>query len=236
MRTRSVIGYWAIISTITISFAGCLELGTTTPPEETWSSSSTSSGDVGSSSTSSSSTTTSSTSSSSSSSASSSSGMPAGIIAKSNFGSTLLNNIGAVACGTDMQELPIGGTGEVFECTHISQAKGDFHQGLTATLQPGQTYTFTFFFKGGTFAMPFDQPYTKIGIGYQVEIAVDGAPLVTTTPYLNGWYRQKITFSPGNAPSVDVFFTQSIDQMPGGSYWLYGFQLEEGFTPSDYVP
>lgn len=30
MRTRSVMGYWAIISTITISFAGCLELGTTT--------------------------------------------------------------------------------------------------------------------------------------------------------------------------------------------------------------
>ncbi len=126
--------------------------------------------------------------------------------------------------------------GEVLECTHLTQAMGYFRQGLTADLQQGKNYTFTFFFKNTDFAMPFDQPYTKIGIGYKVDIVVDGSSLVTTDAYPNGWYRQKISFSPGSSAPFDLFFHHSISQTVGGTYWLYGFQVEEGFTATQYVP
>lgn len=212
--------------------AGCLELATTT--ESSSSSSSTSSSSSSSSATSSSSSSTS----TSSSSSSSSSGKMVDIIFKSDTGETLDNSSSAVICGFSTSTRPVGGDGSVLLCTHVDEVNGDFQQGTGISLVQDETYTFSFFFKNSTFKSPFDQVASTIGVKFIGVSQVDetGGSLVTTDPYPNGWYRQKLTFKPSQSQSYLAVFSQNLKRVPGGEYRLYGFQLERGYNATAYIP
>ena len=236
-----------IVAATTI-VAGCLELTTTDPntdPDTSWSSSSASSGSSsassGSSSASSSSSSSASSSSSSaassSSSASSSSGipMPGPVVAKSDFGSTLRNDSGAVVCGGDAQTLPSGISGTALECTHITNTSGRFTHGLDVNLTAGVKYLFSFYFRNGTFDSPYGQSPT-VGITMKSPNGGGYGSLITFDAFPNQWYRQIYPFTASATGMYQIGFDHNLDRPPGGGYWLYGFQVQEGYMVSDYVP
>jgi hypothetical protein len=101
-----------------------------------------------------------------------------------------------------------------------------------------ETCTLSFFFKNTTFDAPFDQISTNIGIMFiGISMPDDiGGSLVTTDPYPNGWYRQKLTFTPSQSQSYLAVFSQNLKRLTGGEYRLFGFQIERGTNASAYVP
>lgn len=141
-----------------------------------------------------------------------------------------------MACGEDPQMLPNGKDGVAFECTHITSSNGLFLQGLEANVVGGVTYTFSFFFKNGNFATPFDQPVANIGLMVNGFSGSGGASLTMIDAFPNSWYRQKFTFTAKGTGTAKFYFTQSLNLMPGGGYWLYGFQVETGSIATEYIP
>ncbi len=223
-----------------MAIAGCLELGTSTESSSssTLSTSSSSSASSSASSSTSTSSTSSSSSSTTSSSTSSSSGQFDNIIFKSDFGSTFENNSGGVVCGFSTSSRPVGNDDTVLDCTHVDQVNGSFQRGAIGDLIQNETYTFSFFFKNTTFDTPFDQLSTNIGVMFIGITQPDdkGGSLVTTDPYPNGWYRQKLTFTPSQTQSFYTVFSQNLKRIPGGEYRLFGFQLERGTMATAYIP
>lgn len=123
-------------------------------------------------------------------------------------------------------------------CTHIDQVNGSFQQGAQIDLTQNETYTFSFFFKNATFDTPFNQVATNIGVFFTGVSAPDekGGSLVTTDPYPNGWYRQKLTFTPSQSQLYWAVFSQNLKLLPGGEYQLFGFQVERGNSATTYNP
>ena len=224
------------IATVTTLIVGCLELDTVPPPTTMEGSSSSSSAESSSGSGESSSGFSMTTSSSSA--AASSSGTPVmhEVVAKSNLGMTLQNNSGAVACATDARMLPDGMTGNALECTHITEMNGAFYHGLTADLTVDVMYVFSFFFRNGNFDTPFGQDPTSIGVSVISPNGSGSGALIMLDPYADGWYRQRFLFTATATGTHKLGFTHSLSRMPGGGYWLYGFQVETGFEVTDYVP
>lgn len=132
--------------------------------------------------------------------------------------------------------LPAGTSGDALECTHITDTTGAFFHGLSVDLQSGVDYVFTFFFRNGNFDSPYGQSESVIGIKMTGPNANGGSPLYNFDAYPNGWYRQRFTFTAKNTGTYQWGFTHSLNRPPGGGYWLYGFQMETGFAPSEYIP
>lgn len=160
------------------------------------------------------------------------------VLERSELGVALANDGGAVACAPPLSPAPVGADRPALVCTHITNQKGYFRQGLQLDAVANRPYTVSFFFQNHNFDVPFDQAWKSIGI-----MAIAGSPLVeegaslsTIKPYPNGWYRQIFTFSPTSSQTYGVGFNQAVERAPGGEYQLFGFQIEEGDQATEYVP
>ena len=158
------------------------------------------------------------------------------IVAKSDLGMTIQNDSSAVACGLDPQTLPTGMTGDALECTHITDTSGIFFHGLTANLEVDVPYTFSFFFRNGTFDSPYGHLPPEPSIKMISPNGSGGGQMGTFDSYPNGWYRQRYLFTATATGTYQLGFSHSLNRPPGGGYWLYGFQIETGNAVTDYVP
>lgn len=161
------------------------------------------------------------------------------LLTNSQLGTQVLNDYGAVTTSTDTTIAnPFGGNDGVLKCTHTTNAAGGyFRWGRSLSLVSGSTYTFSYYFKNGTVSNPFDQNAFYIGTminTYSPSFQEIRISINTNTPVGNGWYRQTLTFTPSYNQTYNVIFNQANNQTPIGSYYLYGFQLEEGSTVTDY--
>lgn len=155
---------------------------------------------------------------------------------RSNFGETQQNNSGAVICGADNIAMPIGGASQALNCTVGTQVPSSFRQGISAPLTAGQTYTISFFFRDGMFTNPYGQQADEAGVSIVGAGNGAGTPLVTTDPYPNGWYRQRLSYVPTVSQIYQMGIIHTINRAPGEYYWIYGFQLEYGTKVTPYVP
>lgn len=158
------------------------------------------------------------------------------ILAKSDLGTTIQNDSQGVVCGVDSITLPNGANGTALECTHVTETTGRFTHGLTVDLVDDVNYTFSFYFRNGNFDMPYNQDASTIGIMMKSPNGGGYTSLYTFDAFPNQWYRQRYSFTATATGSHQIGFTHSLARAPGGGYWLYGFQVEEGFSISDYVP
>ncbi len=148
---------------------------------------------------------------------------------------TLQNNLGAVVCGNDIQTLPSNVSGTALECTHITKTSGSFFHGIEVSLTDGVTYSFSFFFRNGNFDSPYNQSPT-VGIKSEYPNGGGYGSLKMFNAGPNQWYRQLYPFTATYTGLHQIGFHHNLNREPGGGYWLYGFQLQEGFGLSDYVP
>lgn len=158
------------------------------------------------------------------------------VVAKSNMGAEIQNDSQGVVCGLDSLTLPDGSMGDALECTHIKEMQGLFFQGLTVDLEADIPYVFTFFFREGTFDSPYGHLPPTIGLKMTGPSTSGGGQLHKGDPYANGWYRQRYWWTPAISGTFQLGFMHSMDRPAGGSYWLYGFQVETGTTPTTYIP
>ena len=149
---------------------------------------------------------------------------------------TIQNDGSAVVCGVDTQTLPSGMGGTSLECTHVTNTTGIFFHGITANLQAGVPYTFSFFFRNGNFDSPYGPLPPEIGIKIVKPNGGAGGQLGTFDAYPNGWYRQRFMSTTSATGDYQFGFMHSVNRTPGGGYWLYGFQLETGTDATPYVP
>jgi len=126
--------------------------------------------------------------------------------------------------------------GTALECTHVTNTTGRFVHGLEVNLTDGVDYSFTFYFRNGNFDMPFGQSDSTIGITMKSPNGGGGGSLYTFDTFPNQWYRQWYPFTATATGMHQIGFTHELDRTPGGGYWLYGFQVQEGFGLSEYVP
>jgi len=162
------------------------------------------------------------------------------LIFPSNIGNTVLNDGGSVTLSTDTTILdPFGTTNGVLKCIHTTQSSGYFRRGQSVALTAGVTYSFSFFFKNGTVANPYGQPGgDNIGISiatFSPTFQTFQQSLNTNVAYLNGWYQQIITFTPLYTQTYQITFNQSVNQAPIGTYYLWGFQFEQGSCATSYI-
>lgn len=158
------------------------------------------------------------------------------VVAKSNLGMTIQNDSQGVVCAVDSLVLPDGTTGDALECTHVTQQQGSFYHGLTVNLEADIPYVFTFFFRNGTFDSPYGHLPPEIGTKLVSPNGGGGGQLNTFFSFPNNWYRQRHMFTPSATGSFQIGFMHSMDRPAGGSYWLYGFQIETGTSPTTYIP
>jgi hypothetical protein len=161
--------------------------------------------------------------------------MPGPVVAKSNLGTTLQNDSGAVVCAANSQMLPDGLSGTALECTHITTTTGRFTQGLAVNLTDGVDYVFSFYFRNVNFDTPYGQS-PKVGITMKSPNGGGAGSLVSFDPFPNQWYRQRYLFTATATGMYTIGFDHELNRPAGGGYWLYGFQVQEGFAVSDYVP
>ena len=161
--------------------------------------------------------------------------MPGPVVVKSDLGTTLRNDSGAVVCGNDTQMLPDDMGGTALECTHITTTSGRFTHGLEASLTEGITYNFSFYFRNANFDSPYGQS-PNVGITMKSPNGGGFGSLITFDAFPNQWYRQRYLFQASATGMYEIGFDHELDRPPGGGYWLYGFQLQEGTIVSDYVP
>jgi hypothetical protein len=157
----------------------------------------------------------------------------------SQLGNAILNDGGAVTVTTDTTiASPFGGSDGVLKCVHTTQTPGYFRRGQNMSLTAGVTYTFSFYFKNGTVSNPYGQnPVNNLGIlasTYSPTFEEPSQSLNTNIDVGNGWYRQVFTFTPTYTQTYQVDFSQTVNQTPIGTYYLYGFQLERGSSVTDY--
>lgn len=158
------------------------------------------------------------------------------VVAKSNLGTTIQNDSQGVVCAVNSLSLPDGSTGDALECTHVTQMAGAFFHGISAPLEADIPYVFTFFFRNNNFEAPYGKLPPEVGVKMLGPNSSGGGGLITFDSYPNGWYRQRYMFTPGVSGTFQIGFMHSLDRLSGGSYWLYGFQMETGITPTTYVP
>jgi hypothetical protein len=162
------------------------------------------------------------------------------LMTSSQLGNTILNDAGAVTLTTDTSIInPFGAYDGVLKCVHTAQSGGYFRRGQNMSLTAGVTYTFSFYFKNGTVASPYGQTPIYIGIlasTYTPTFEEPNQSLNTNINVGNEWYRQVFTFTPAYTQTYQVNFSQTVNQTPIGTYYLYGFQLETGSTASTYYP
>lgn len=158
------------------------------------------------------------------------------VIAKSDLGVTLQNDSNAVMCVNDMQTLPSGASGTALKCTHLTQMPGSFFHGITADLQVDVKYTFSFFFRNGSFDSPYGQFPPAVGVKMISPNGGGGGQLVMFDAYPNGWYRQRYMFTATATGTHRFGFMHSLDRPAGGEYWLYGFQVQTEFGVTEYIP
>jgi len=161
------------------------------------------------------------------------------LMTSSQLGNTILNDGGAVTLTTDTTiASPFGGSDGVLKCVHTTQTPGYFRRGQNMSLTAGVTYTFSFYFKNGTVSNPYGQnPVNNLGIlasTYSPTFEEPSQSLNTNIDVGNGWYRQVFTFTPTYTQTYQVDFSQTVNQSPIGTYYLYGFQLERGSSVTDY--
>jgi hypothetical protein len=161
------------------------------------------------------------------------------LMTSSQLGNTILNDGGAVTLTTDTTiASPFGGSDGVLKCVHTTQTPGYFRRGQNMSLTAGVTYTFSFYFKNGTVSNPYGQnPVNNLGIlasTYSPTFEEPSQSLNTNIDVGNGWYRQVFTFTPTYTQTYQVDFSQTVNQTPIGTYYLYGFQLERGSSVTDY--
>lgn len=149
---------------------------------------------------------------------------------------TIQNDSSGVVCGLDPSTLPNNTMGDALECTHVTETTGRFTHGLTVDLVDNGQYTFSFYFRNGNFDMPYNQTPSTIGITMKSPNGGGYTALSTFDPFPNQWYRQRFSFTATATGSHQIGFTHTLARPAGGGYWLYGFQVEEGFSVSDYVP
>ena len=164
----------------------------------------------------------------------------ANLITPSNIGNTLLNDGGGVTLSTDTTiPTPLGDFSGVLKCIHTTNTPGYFRRGQNLSLTAGVTYTFSFFFRNGTVVSPYGQNPINFGIlasTYSPTFQELSTSLNTNIPYPNGWYRQVFTFTSSYTQTYQVDFNQANNQTALGTYYLYGFQLEQGSFPTSYIP
>jgi hypothetical protein len=164
----------------------------------------------------------------------------ANLITPSNTGNTILNDGGGVTLSTDTTiPTPLGDFSGVLKCIHTTNTAGYFRRGQNLSLTAGVTYTFSFFFRNGTVVSPYGQGPISFGIlvsTYSPTYQEFATSLNTNIPYPNGWYRQVFTFTPSFTQTYQVDFNQMNSQTLRGTYYLYGFQLEQGSFPTSYIP
>jgi hypothetical protein len=164
----------------------------------------------------------------------------ANLITPSNTGNTILNDGGGVTLSTDTTiPTPLGDFSGVLKCIHTTNTPGYFRRGQNLSLTAGVTYTFSFFFRNGTVVSPYGQNPSSFGIlvsTYSPTFQQFSTSLNTNIPYPNGWYRQVFTFTPSFTQTYQVDFNQMNSQTLRGTYYLYGFQLEQGSFPTSYIP
>jgi hypothetical protein len=160
------------------------------------------------------------------------------LMTSSQLGNTILNDGGAVTLTTDTTiASPFGGSDGVLKCVHTTQTPGYFRRGQNMSLTAGVTYTFSFYFKNGTVSNPYGQNPINFGIlasTYSPTFEEPSQSLNTNIDVGNGWYRQVFTFTPTYTQTYQVDFSQTVNQTPIGTYYLYGFQLERGSSVTDY--
>jgi len=158
----------------------------------------------------------------------------------SNIGNTIFNDGSNVTLSTDTTVLdPFGTTNGVLKCIHTGQSGGYFRRGQSFALTAGVTYSFSFFFKNETVATPYGQNPIFIGISiatYSPTFQTFEQSLNTNAAYPNGWYQQTITFTPSYTQTYQITFNQTVNQAPIGTYYLWGFQFEQGSCVTSYIP
>ena len=83
--------------------------------------------------------------------------------------------------------------------------------------------------------MPYGQS-PKVGITMKAPNGGGYGSLKTLDPLQNQWYRQRLSFTASASGLHQIGFDHELERPPGGGYWLYGFQVQEGSIVSDYVP
>jgi hypothetical protein len=164
----------------------------------------------------------------------------ANLITPSNIGNTILNDGGGVTLSIDTTiPTPLGDFSGVLKCIHTNNPLGYFRRGQNLSLTAGVTYTFSFFFRNGTVVSPYGRSPIFFGIlvsSLSPTFQQFSTSLNTNIPYPNGWYRQVFTFTLSFTQTYQVSFNQATNQTLLGTYYLYGFQLEQGSFPTSYIP
>ncbi len=83
--------------------------------------------------------------------------------------------------------------------------------------------------------MPYGQS-PAIGIWMEATNVSGAGSLITFDQFQNQWYRQRYFFTAPISGMYEIGFDHELARPPGGGYWLYGFQMQEGYIVSDYVP
>lgn len=156
---------------------------------------------------------------------------------------TEASNVGTYTVTTDNSVAnPFGDFDGVlkFEITSGIPNSGYWRRGVSYPLKAGNTYTFSFYVKNGTFTEIFNLNKFYFGIFFTTfspSFQEFSTPLSTTIDVGNGWYRQILTFTPSYNQTYSAFFNYSYGSGYGlGSFYLYGFQLERGSMANDYLP
>ena len=159
----------------------------------------------------------------------------------SNVATLELNDGGATQLSVDYTiKDPFGQYDGVLKCNHTSQSPGYFRRGRDVNLTAGKTYTFSFYFKNDTITEPWEGRNTINGPAFSVAtfsptFESNVKTLDKNIPVGNGWYKQVFTFTPGYTQSYQTTFSIANNQTPIGSFYIAGFQLEEGSVARTYI-
>ena len=63
-----------------------------------------------------------------------------------------------------------------------------------------------------------------------------GPDVVTITQYANGWWKINLTGLPDTTPRVILYLSIPTGVAAGGSFFVWGAQVEEGSFPTSYIP
>ena len=159
----------------------------------------------------------------------------------SNVATLELNDGGATQLSVDYTiKDPFGQYDGVLKCNHTTQSPGYFRRGRDVNLTAGKTYTFSFYFKNDTITEPWEGRNTISGPAFSVAtfsptFESNSKTLDKNIPVGNGWYKQVFTFTPGYTQSYQTTFSIANNQTPIGSFYIAGFQLEEGSVARTYI-
>jgi hypothetical protein len=159
----------------------------------------------------------------------------------SNVAKKLLNDYNATELSVDYTiKDPFGQYGGVLKCNHNSRVPGYFRRGRNIDLIAGKTYTFSFYFKNDTITEPWTGRRTIAGPSFTVTtfnptFEANEQALDKNIPVGNGWYKQVYTFTPGYTQSYQTAFNVVHNQTPIGSFYIAGFQFEEGSVARTHI-